>query len=223
MLPERPLRTVLTPPPRVLLADDHTLVLAAFQNMLEPEYQVVGAVADGRSLVNAARRLKPDLIVADFYMPLLNGLDAARLILQELPAVRLVVLTMDQDPDLAASAFRMGVSGYLLKNSAGAELKRCLAEVRCGRRYLTPAIARGSIADLLLLSENEAGTQALSEREREVVQLLAEGRPMKQVADILAISPRTVQFHKYRVMERFHLRSSAEVVQFAIHNKLIAA
>lgn len=217
------MKAAFQPRPRLLLADDHTLVLAAFQSMLEPDYEVVGAVADGRSLVDAALRLKPDLIVADFYMPLLNGLDAGRLILQELPAVKLVVLTMDQDPDLAACAFRMGVCGYLLKNSAGAELKRCLAEVCAGRRYLTQAIARGCISDLLLLSENPASPQALSEREREVVQLLAEGRPMKQVADILAISPRTVQFHKYRVMERFHLHSSAEVVQFAIHNKLIAA
>jgi len=217
------MKSALPPRPRLLLADDHTLVLAAFQNMLEPEYEVVGAVADGRALVDFALRLKPHLIVADFYMPLLNGLDAARLILQELPTVKLVVLTMDQDPDLAACAFRLGVSGYLLKNSAGAELKRCLAEVCCGRRYLTPAIAHGCISDLLLLSENVTSPQALSEREREVVQLLAEGRPMKQVADILAISPRTVQFHKYRVMERFHLKSSAEVVQFAIHNKLIAA
>jgi DNA-binding NarL/FixJ family response regulator len=211
------------PRPRLLLADDHTLVLEAFRAMLEPEYEIVGAVADGRSLVDAALRLKPDLIVLDLYMPLLNGLDAARLILQELPAVKLVVLTMDQDPDLAACAFRMGVSGYLLKNSAGAELKKCLAAVCSGQRYLTRTMARGSISDLLLLSATPASPENLSEREREVLQLLAEGRPMKQVADILEISPRTVQFHKYRVMERFHLKSSAEVVQFAIHNKLIAA
>ena len=209
--------------PRLLIADDHTLVLEAFKTMLEPEYEVVGAVADGRSLVDAALRLTPDLIVADFYMPLLNGLDAARIILHELPAVKFVVLTMDQDPDLSASAFRMGVSGYLLKNSAGAELKKCVAAVCSGRRYLTQAVARGCIADLLLLSEPPAAPDDLSEREREVLQLLAEGRPMKQVADILAISPRTVQFHKYRVMERFHLKSTAEVVQFAIHNRLIAA
>ena len=209
--------------PRLLIADDHTLVLEAFQAMLEPEYEIVGAVADGRSLVDAALRLKPDLVVADLYMPLLNGLDAARILLHDLPAMKFVVLTMDQDPDLAASAFRMGVSGYLLKNSAGAELRKCLAAVGSGRRYLTAALARGSISDLLLQSEPPAAPQDLSEREREVLQLLAEGRPMKQVADILAISPRTVQFHKYRVMERFHLKSSAEVVQFAIHNRLIAA
>ena len=209
--------------PRLLIADDHILVLEAFKTMLEPEYEVVGAVADGRSLVDAALRLTPDLIVADFYMPLLNGLDAARVILHQLPAVKVVVLTMDQDPDLAASAFRMGVSGYLLKNSAGAELKKCLAAVCSGRRYLTQSVARGCIADLLLLSEPPAAPDDLSDREREVLQLLAEGRPMKQVADILAISPRTVQFHKYRVMERFHLKSTAQVVQFAIHNRLIAA
>lgn len=209
--------------PCLLIADDHTLVLEAFKTMLEMDYEVVGTVADGRALVEAARRLKPDLIILDLYMPLLNGLDAARVILQELPAVKLVVLTMDQDPDLAACALRMGVSGYLLKNSAGAELRKCLAAVCAGKRYLTQAIARGSIADLLLLSQGPAGPEELSEREREVVQLLAEGRPMKQVADILEISPRTVQFHKYRVMERYHLKSSAEVVQFAIHNKLIAA
>lgn len=209
--------------PRLLLADDHTLVLAAFRAMLEPEYEIVGAVADGRSLADAALRLRPDVIVFDLYMPLLNGLDAARLIQPELPTAKLVVLTMDPDPDLAACAFRMGVSGYLLKNSAGTELKKCLAAVCAGRRYLTQAVAHGSISDLLLLSGAPSSPQNLSEREREVLQLLAEGRPMKQVADILAISPRTVQFHKYRVMERFHLKSSAEVVQFAIHNRLIAA
>lgn len=209
--------------PRLLLADDHTLVLEAFKTMLEAEYEIVGTAADGRALVDRALQLKPDLIVADLYMPLLNGLDAGRMILQHLPAVKLVILTMDQDPDLASWALRMGACGYLLKNSAGAELRQCLAAVRAGRRYLTAAVARGSISDLLLQSGSPASPEGLSEREREVLQLLAEGHSMKQVAAALEISPRTVQFHKYRIMERFHLKSTAALVQFAVHNRLLAA
>lgn len=211
------------PRPRLLLADDHTLVLEAFKSMLEAEYEIVGTAADGRALVDCALQLKPDLIVADLYMPLLNGLDAGRMILQQLPAAKLVILTMDQDPDVASCALRMGASGYLLKNSAGAELKQCLAAVRSGRRYLTPAVARGSIQDLLLQSGSPASPEGLSDREREVLQLLAEGHSMKQVAATLEISPRTVQFHKYRIMERFHLKSTAALVQFAVHNRLLAA
>jgi DNA-binding NarL/FixJ family response regulator len=206
-----------------LLADDHTLVLEAFKVMLGTDFEVVAAVGDGRAMVERARELRPDIIVADIYMPLLNGLDAARIILAERRAVKLVLLTMDEDPDIAAAALRMGVAGYLLKNSAGAELMKCLAALARGERYLTAKIARGDIEELLLLAEEPVTARDISGREREVLQLLAEGRPMKQVADILAISPRTVQFHKYRLMERFRLHSTAEMVQFAIHNKLIAA
>lgn len=209
--------------PRILLADDHTLVLAAFQSMLQTDYDIVGQAADGRALVDAAVSLQPDIVVADLYMPLLNGLDALRLIRREVPTAKIVIVTMDPDPELAGAAFRLGASGYLLKNSGGAEFKKCLAAVWAGRRYLTEAIARGHIFDLLMECDGPAGPDDLSQREREVLQLLAEGRSMKQVADIAEISTRTVQFHKYRIMGRYHLKSTAEMVKFAIRNKLIAA
>ena len=207
---------------RMLLADDHDLVVEAFRRMLEPEFEVVGAAHDGRQLVALAEELKPDVIIADIGMPMMNGLDAGHVIRKQLPWVQLVFLTMNQDPDYAAEAFRMGVQGYLLKNSAGSELQLCLKAVCAGKRYLTPKIANGSISDLLLAHMNDLPDPgALSHREREVVQLLAEGKSMKEAAAILDITPRTVAFHKYRIMEQFHLKSTAELVQFALRNKII--
>jgi DNA-binding NarL/FixJ family response regulator len=207
---------------RILLADDHDLVVEAFRRMLEPEFEVVGTAGDGRELVALAAERKPDVIIADIGMPRMNGLEAGHVIRQKLPAVKLVLLTMNQDPDYAAAAFRMGAQGYLLKNSAGAELNLCLKAVCAGKRYLTPKISNGSIADLLLAHMNELPDPTmLSHREREVLQLLAEGKSMKAAAEILDITPRTVAFHKYRIMEQFHLKSTAELVQFAIRNKVI--
>ncbi len=209
--------------PRLLLADDHSLVLAAFRTMLEPEYDIVAQVADGRALVEAAKQFRPDIVVTDVYMPLLNGLDAIRQVQRDVHHSKFVILTMDPNPDLASLSFRLGASGYLLKNSGGAELKKCLATVLSGRRFLTYAIAGGSIPDLLLECQDSAMPDKLSQREREVLQLIAEGRSMKEVADIAEMSTRTVQFHKYRIMERFHLKSTAEIVKFAIRNNLTAA
>jgi DNA-binding NarL/FixJ family response regulator len=207
---------------RVLLADDHDMVMEAFRRMLEPEFEVVGAAGDGRELIDLALELKPDAIIADIGMPRMNGLEAGQVIRKQLPATKLVLLTMNQDPDYAAEAFRTGAHGYLLKNSAGSELSLCLKAVCSGKRYLTPKIADGSISDLLLAHMHEpADPAAMSHREREVLQLLAEGKSMKAAAEILDITPRTVAFHKYRIMEQFHLKSTAELVQFAIRNKII--
>jgi len=207
---------------RVLLADDHDMVVEAFRRMLEPEFEVVGTAGDGRALVASALELKPDAIIADIGMPLMNGLEAGQVIRGRLPSIRLVLLTMNQDSDYAAAAFRIGVHGYLLKNSAGSELGLCLRAVCAGKRYLTPKIANGSISDLLLAHINELpDPAALSHREREVLQLLAEGKSMKDAAAILDITPRTVAFHKYRIMEQFHLKSNAELVQFAVRNRII--
>ncbi len=207
---------------RILLADDHDLVVEAFRRMLEPEFAVVGTAGDGRELVALAAELKPDVIIADIGMPRMNGLEAGHVIRQKLPAVKLVLLTMNQDPDYAAEAFRMGAHGYLLKNSAGSELSLCLKAVCSGKRYLTPKISNGSIPDLLLAHMSELpDPAAMSHREREVLQLLAEGKSMKAAAEILDITPRTVAFHKYRIMEQFHLKSTAELVQFAIRNRVI--
>jgi DNA-binding NarL/FixJ family response regulator len=206
---------------RLLLADDHALILEAFRTMLEPEFEIVGTALDGHKLVLQAEDLQPDMIVADIWMPGLNGLDACRNIHSESPSTKIVFLTMDQDAELAAAAFRLGASGYLLKSSAGSELRRCLAEVRSGSRYLTPLIAGGSIQALLTECQETQSTDALSAREREVLQLLAEGKSMKETAAFLQISPRTVAFHKYHIMQRFGLQSSAELVQFAIRNSLV--
>jgi len=207
--------------PRVLIADDHALVAQAFRKVLETAYDVVGVVSDGRALVSAALALKPSLVVCDISMPLMNGMEAARIIKAELPAVMFVFLTMDQDPDLAAAAFRIGARGYLLKTSDLDELPRCLEIVRSGRRYLTPLIAGGNISDLLLEAADLPNVKALSPREREVLQLLAEGHSMVEIGMLLHIATRTVAFHKYRLMDRLHLASNSDLVQFAVRSKMI--
>lgn len=207
---------------RLVLADDHGIIMQALRSMLQPEFDVVGTASDGHELVALARDLQPDLILSDIAMPRVTGLEAARTIHKEFPLMMIVLLTMIRDPDYAAEAFRIGVRGYLLKNSASFELGRCLQAVSSGARYLTPLIANGKISDLLLLhSDGIADVSSLSPREREVLQLLAEGNSMKQVGGILDITARTVAFHKYRIMEQFHLKSNAELVQFALRNRLI--
>jgi DNA-binding NarL/FixJ family response regulator len=207
---------------RLLLADDHDMIVEAFRRMLQTDYNVVGTASNGHDLVEAAGGLKPDLIVADISMPRMTGLEAAKVLQERQPEVKIVLLTMNQDPDYAAEAFRIGVQGYLLKTSAGSELSACLKAVSGGARYLTRMIARGSISDLLMLHKvGIADVESLSAREREVLQLLAEGNSMKEVGAILDITARTVAFHKYRIMAQFHLKSGAELVQFAVHNRLI--
>jgi DNA-binding NarL/FixJ family response regulator len=205
----------------VLLADDHALVLDAFRSMLEPEFEIVGTALDGRELLTKAHELQPDLIVADIWMPNLNGLDAWRALREGSPSTKVVFLTVNQDSEMAAAAFRLGASGYLLKTSAGSELRRCLVEVQAGGRYLTPLIAGGNILDLLQERPERKSEESLTLREREVLQLLAEGKSMKEIGSLLEITSRTVAFHKYRIMENLGLRSNAELVQFAIRNSLI--
>jgi DNA-binding NarL/FixJ family response regulator len=210
--------------PRILIADDHTLVAEACKKLLEPEYDVVGTVSDGRALVRAAAELKPHLIIVDVAMPILNGLDAGQQVKEFLPSVKLVYLTMNHDADLAAEAFRRGASGYLLKTCAASELAIAVREVLRNKSYLSPMIAKDTVDFLLrqdkrLIDEQER----LTERQREVLQLLAEGKCMKEVAGVLNITTRTVAFHKYRIMEVLNAKSSAELVSYAIRNHLIAA
>ena len=207
--------------PRVLLADDHTLVRAAFEQLLQPTCDVVGTVSDGRALVDAAPRLKPDVIVADISMPLLNGLDACQQLKPQLPATRWVFVTVNEDPDLAVEAFRLGASAYLLKSSAAAELFEAIATAVRGDRHLTPLISKGLPLATFLERARIAHTDGLTARQREVLQLLAEGRPMKQVASILGVSARTVAFHKYALMRRLRAGSTAELVQHAVRLGLI--
>ncbi len=208
--------------PRVLLADDHTLLLEAFKNLLEPDYTVVGAVSDGRALLAKAAELKPDVIVLDIAMPLLNGLDAARQLKKTMPAIKLIFLTMNEDPDLATEAFRIGASGYLLKTSAASELTKAINEALCGRSYVTPLITQGMVESFIGRSDEERGGPQLTPRQREVLQLLAEGYSMKEAAKILKVTSRTVAFHKYRMMEQLHLKTNADLIHFAIRKGMIS-
>jgi DNA-binding NarL/FixJ family response regulator len=210
--------------PRILIADDHTLVAEACKRLLESEYEVVATVSDGRALVRAAVVLKPHLIIVDVAMPLLNGLDAGQQVKEFLPAVKLVYLTMNHDADLAAEAFRRGASGFLLKTCAASELAIAVREVLRGKSYLSPMIAKDTV-DFLLRQDKKLIDEEdrLTERQREVLQLLAEGKCMKEVAGVLNITTRTVAFHKYRIMELLNAKSSAALVQYAIRNHLIAA
>jgi|SRR5215204_4601920 len=206
--------------PRVLLADDHTLLLEAFRKLLADDCDVVGMVGDGRALVAAAAKLKPDVVVVDVAMPLLNGVDAARQIKQTLPETRIVFLTMNEDPDLAAEAFRAGASGYLLKRSAASELLTAIREVVQRRSYVTPLVTEGLVGSMMLGDAHGAGSH-LTARQREVIQLLAEGHSMKEIAGILNIAPRTVAFHKYRIMDQLHLKTTAELIQFAVKHHIV--
>jgi DNA-binding NarL/FixJ family response regulator len=203
--------------PRVLLADDHVLLLGAFEKLLAADCNVVGQVSDGRALVAAAEQLKPDVIVLDIAMPLLNGLEAARQIKKKLSNVKLVFLTMNEDADLAAEAFRAGASAYLLKRSATSELPAAIREVMQGRSYITPLVADGLVGALI----NDAAPHQLTPRQREVLQLLAEGRSMKEVGSVLNLTPRTVAFHKYRMMEQLKVKSTAELIQYAVKHHIV--
>jgi DNA-binding NarL/FixJ family response regulator len=206
--------------PRVLLADDHRLLREAFARLLEPECDVVGAVGDGRALLEAAPRLRPDVVVLDIAMPELNGLDAARQLKRLMPDTKVVFLTMNEDPDIAAEAFRAGASGYLVKNSAAAELLLAIREVTLGRSYVTPLVTQGLMNTLLHAREPAVRAVELSPRQREVLQLLAEGHTMKEIASTLKITPRTVAFHKYSMMEVLGLKSNAELIQYAFRNHI---
>src|SRR5580700_4672218 len=194
---------------RILIADDHTLVAELCKRLLETEFDVVGVVSDGRALVRAARELKPDVIVVDVAMPILNGLDAGRQVKEMLPAVNVVYLTMNPDIEVAAEAFRRGASGYLLKTCAAAEMVLAVREILRGKSYMSPALFR----------EDER----LTERQREVLQLLAEGKVMKEVGDILHMTTRTVAYHKYRMMEVLGAKSNAELVKYAVKNHIVGA
>ncbi len=208
-------------PPRVMLADDHTILVEAFRKLLEPQYQVVGTAADGRALVETAPRLKPDVIVVDIAMPLMNGLEAGLRLRELMPSVKLIFLTMNEDPDLAVDAIRSGASGYLLKSSAASELMQAIQLALKGKSYVTPQIARGVQKAFIKGPRPKTRAKSLTPRQREVVQLLAEGKSMKEVAEVLKVTPRTVAFHKYQVMEELSVKTTADLIQFAIKSKIL--
>jgi DNA-binding NarL/FixJ family response regulator len=204
--------------PRVLLADDHTLVLDGLRKILEPECEVVGAVEDGRSLLVTAKQLQPDIILLDISMPLLNGVEAARRLRAAAPDAKVIFVTMHADATYVAGAFRAGASGYVLKRCASVELLKAINQVLTGRPYITPLIRK----DLGQLpgwppGAGEASGE-LTVRQREVVQLVAEGHPIKEIAAILNITGKTVAFHKGNVMRRLGIRSTAELTKYALEH-----
>jgi DNA-binding NarL/FixJ family response regulator len=208
--------------PRILVADDHVLVAEGLKSMLAPTCDVVGTVTDGRSLLEAAVTLKPDLIIVDIGMPQLNGLDATRQIKRLCPRSRVIIVTMNEDSNLVAEAFGAGASGYLLKHSASKELLHAIQEVLKGGSYLSPRITSGAVAAMLRsgTAKSEEALE-LTQRQREVIQLLAEGRSMKEIADILTISLRTVAAHKYRVMELLEIKTNAELYRYAVKHQIV--
>ena len=208
------------PAPRVLIADDHQLVLGAFEKLLASECEVVGRVSDGRALLGEAEKLRPDVIVLDIAMPLLNGLEAGRQVKQSLPNTKLVFVTMHEDADVAAEAFRGGASAYLLKRSAPSELLTAIREVVRGRSYVTPLVTEGLVGLLMKVDERRQSPE-LTSRQREILQLLAEGCSMKEVAAKLNITARTVAFHKYRMMEQLKITSTAELIQYAVKHHIV--
>jgi len=203
--------------PRVLLADDHKMVVEGLRNLLEPEFDVVGVVEDGRALVAAAKDLRPEVIVADISMPLLNGIEAAEQLKKVDPQVKIVFLTMHPDVTYARRAIEVGACGFVLKHSAPSELVTAIREGLRGRTYITPRIAKDVLQLLMDRStKREDALAQLTARQREVLQLVAEGHSAKEIASLLNISPRTVEFHKYRIMEGLGLRTNADLIQFAV-------
>ena len=206
--------------PRILIADDHVVFAEALRLLLEKNYTVVGCVPDGRALVREAAKLKPDVVVVDVGMPLLNGLDAAHRIREQLPKVKLVFLTMQDNPSLAAAALELGSVGFVLKQSAGSELLTAIDRVLHGKSYLTPKLR----AEDWVAAKARARqySKELTPRQREIIQLCAEGRPIKEIAGHLNLSEKTIEFHKHHIMEILNLKSNADLVLFALKQGLIS-
>ena len=208
--------------PRVLLADDHLMLLDALKGLLEPAYSVVGLVREGRALLKAADRLRPDVVVLDIAMPHLNGLDAGRQLKKKMPAVKLIFLTMNEDPYMVGEAFRAGASAFLLKQAAGLELTDAIEKVLKGGTYVTPSAAKGQTNISLREPEDRNRAPEPTLRQREVIQLLAEGRSMKEAAHMLNITVRTIAAHKYSVMDLLQIKTNAELVQYAVKHGIIS-
>lgn len=202
-------------PIRVVIADDHTLVLEAFRQMLTPDVDVIGTAVNGRELITVVKQLNPDVVVSDISMPLLNGLDACKKLLKLFPDLKFIALTVRDEPDLVTEVMRAGAKGYLLKSSAVSELLQAIQSVANGSTYVTPLVT-GSMIGSLIKGSQHSLVKKLTVRQREILQLLTEGKTMKEVADILCITPRTVAFHKYRIMDSLDIHNNAELVKYAI-------
>jgi DNA-binding NarL/FixJ family response regulator len=208
---------------RLLMADDHTLVLEGLKRILESEVDLVGMAENGREMLRMAEELKPDVVLVDISMPLLNGIDAARQLLRITPQSKVIFLTMHADSDYVSEAFRAGASGYLLKRSAASELLTAIQEVMKGRCYVTPLVTREALSPLFGgTTEPRKLSSTLTARQREVLQLVAEGRSVKEIAAILRVSGKTVEFHKSALMDRLGIHTTAELTRYAIEHGLIA-
>ena len=204
-----------------MIADDHTLLAEACKDLLEPEFEIAGIVNNGRDLLKMAGELKPDVVVVDVAMPQLNGLDAGEEIKRLIPSVKLIFLTMNLDPEVAAEAFRRGASGYVVKNSAAEELINAIRRVLKGESYLSTLITKDTVRFLMANGKAYGEEKQITARQREVLQLFAEGLSMKEIANVLHLKPGTVAFHKYRIMEALGTKTNAELIQYAIKRHML--
>lgn len=207
----------------VLLADDHAIVTDGLKALLTGVFCLVGTVINGLALLEASKRLNPDVVITDISMPLLNGVDAVRRLKATQPRTKSIVLTMHPEPELAVEAFRAGASGYVLKTSPGEELITAVREVSQGRHFLSPLIAKDLISTLIEARSPSTGGEAkLTTRQREILQLIAEGHTMKEVSSLLRISQRTAEWHKYEMMQVLGVETTAALIQYAVRLKLVA-
>ena len=207
--------------PRVVLADDHPLMMDALKNLLQPDFEVVGTFTDGHALVEGAPKLNPNAIVLDIGMPTMNGLSAGERLKKLMPSVKLIYLTQNIDQDMAREAFQLGASAYVIKSSAASDIVRAVQEALRGGSYVTPILTKGMVGSFIKNFKQEKRTNRLTLRQKEVLQLLAEGHSMKGVAFVLNVSPRTVAYHKYTMMEHLSIRSSAELIEYAVKRSLV--
>ena len=210
-------------PVRILIADDHTLLLDGFRLILEPEFEVIGSVEDGQALIRAAQALKPDIILLDISMPILNGIDAAAQISVLAPEAKMIFVTMHTGAEYVSEAFRAGAAGYLLKRAAASELLTAIREVSKGRYYVSPLVTRETIGFLLASSKSDSVSDGLTTRQREILQLVAEGKSRKEIASILDISVKTVEFHKASLARQLKFESTADFTRYAIEHGLIGS
>ena len=207
---------------RILLADDHTLFCNLLRDLLEPVYEVVGSVSDGRELLKAAGTLDPDVVLVDIGMPWLNGLDAGRRLKQANPKIKLIYLTMNNNVEYAREALQAGAAAFVLKNSKSSELLRAIRDALKGASYMAPEI-RQAMNEIFVRDPKAVDRpQHLTDRQREVLQMLAEGRSLREIAALLKISYRTVRFHKVRIMEELGISKNAELVKYAMKHGMIS-
>lgn len=209
------------PKPRILLADDHALVLEGYRRILEESYELVGTVADGRALVEAAKKMQPEIVILDVSMPVLNGIDASAQIKKSSPRTKIIVVTMHADTDYVRSAFEAGASAYVLKRSAVDELEQAIKAVLSGHSYITPLITKEVVDVFLTKAADKAGENGLTLRQREVLQLLAEGKTAKEIANVLNISSRTVEFHKGQILAQLNLQTTADLIKYAVTHGIV--